>query len=267
MTPRLFDCFTYFNEALMLEFRLRYLQEVVDIFVIVESCYTFTGARKPLGAKAALSNLPETLTKKVRLVEVHECPTGSFHPTCNWEREAYQRNAIMRGLGDLHEDDLLLITDVDEIPDAATISTLKSGLRAEIGAMNLSMHMFYYQADNQMFAGDTPVQWQFPKLVRPSHLMSPQTTRMAGKHFPSTDPVGWHLSYMGSNEQISHKIRSFSHQEYNTETIHQEIAGNRLSNKDPFGRDHSFRKYPIEKLPELIRLDERFKSFFLPEEL
>lgn len=265
MQKRLFDCFTYFNETVMLEFRLRYLCSIVDTFVIVESHFTFTGARKPLSARSVLANLPKTIQDKIRLIEVQECPSGTFHQSCNWEREGYQRNAIMRGLYDLEDQDLILIADVDEIPDLQALEVFKADLRPSIGALNLCMHTFYYRADNQMYAGDEPVRWLLPKLVRPSHLLAPQTTRLAGKHFPSTNPVGWHFSYMGSNEQINYKIRSFSHQEFNTESIRSGIDAKRSSNQDPFGRDHTFKAFPHQHLPSLITTDSRFKAYFLPD--
>lgn len=266
MPLRLFDCFTFFNEATMLEFRLRYLSDVVDVFVIAESHFTFTGAPKPITANRVIERLPSNIRNKVRFLEVKEAPSGQFHPSCNWEREAYQRNALCRGLYDLSQDDLVLISDVDEIPHAARLEALKSQLSADVGALNLCMHMFYYRADNQMFAGETPVQWLFPKLVRPSHLLSPQTTRLATQHFSATSPCGWHFSYMGSTEQISHKIRSFSHQEYNnTDTLNQ-LSDRRGRNQDPFGRGHTFQPYPHDQLPDLLKADDTFRRFFLSDQ-
>ena len=265
MQKRLFDCFTYFNEELLLEFRLQYLHEIVDVFVIVESHFTFTGAKKPLGARNVIASLPSPIQAKIRLIEVEECPTGIFHPSCNWERESYQRNAITRGLHDLKEQDLVLITDVDEIPDLRALEAFKADLKPTIGALNLCMHTFYYRADNQMHARDEPVRWLLPKLVRPSHLLTPQTTRLAGKHFASTNTVGWHFSYMGSNEQINYKIQSFSHQEFNTETIRLNIGDRRSNNQDLFGREHTFRAFPHDQLPSLITTNPRFKAYFLPD--
>jgi beta-1,4-mannosyl-glycoprotein beta-1,4-N-acetylglucosaminyltransferase len=266
MPLRLFDCFTFFNEATMLEFRLRYLSEVVDVFVIAESRFTFTGSAKPITAHQVIERLPSEIRSKVRFLEVKEAPTGHFHPSCNWEREAYQRNALCRGLYDLTPDDLMLISDVDEIPHAARLEALKRQLKPDVGALNLCMHMFYYRADNQMYAGEMPVQWLFPKLVRPSHLLSPQSTRLATQHFGSTSPCGWHLSYMGSTEQISHKIRSFSHQEYNNAETLDNLSDRRGRNQDPFGRGHTFRPYPEDQLPHLLKADATFRSFFLGEQ-
>ena len=93
----------------MLEFRLKYLHNVVDLFVIVESTKTFTGMEKKLTARGVIEKLPKKIKDKVRLIEVQDAPYSRAKNEWDWQREYYQRNATLRGLTDLKDDDVLMI--------------------------------------------------------------------------------------------------------------------------------------------------------------
>ena len=125
MKTRIFDCFTYFNEDILLEFRLKYLSPLVDIFVVVESSATHSGQSKSFGALNVIQSLSPEIAQKVRLIEVSDYPTAKFEMVkgeAHWERERYQRDCILRGLFDLnHEADYILISDLDEIPNISLI--------------------------------------------------------------------------------------------------------------------------------------------------
>ena len=75
---RIFDCFTYFNEDILLEFRLKYLSPLVDIFVVVESSATHSGQSKSFGALNVIQSLSPEIAQKVRLIEVSDYPTANF---------------------------------------------------------------------------------------------------------------------------------------------------------------------------------------------
>ena len=116
---RVFDCFPLFNEIDLLELRLNELWDVVDVFVIVEAKKTFTGKRKPM----CLPDNEERLAKyihKIRYVVVEDFPDGMS----NWGKEEYQRNAIKKGLSDVLPDDILIFSDLDEIPRAMVVKSI-----------------------------------------------------------------------------------------------------------------------------------------------
>ena len=127
------DCFTFFNELDILELRLAELDNVVDFHVLVEATHTFTGQRKKLyyDEVKAEPRFAKYLHKIVHLVirnGVHE--TAQLSSEQVWKREHFQRDQINRGLDrlKLKETDILLISDVDEIPDATTVEyAAKSG--------------------------------------------------------------------------------------------------------------------------------------------
>jgi beta-1,4-mannosyl-glycoprotein beta-1,4-N-acetylglucosaminyltransferase len=260
---RLFDCVTYFNEEVMLDFRIKYLSDVVDIFVVVESAFTFSGDRKVFSARNVVNKLPPSMSKKVRIIEVNEAPPGQFCNHCDWQREYYQRNAIMRGLPDLESIDLVSICDVDEIPDVNKLAAVFGSMPLSWSGINMCMDMFYYSARNHMHQHGSSVKWLFPKLVRPSHLISPQEVRMSPQLFRATEPMGWHLSYMGDNDVLKYKIQSYAHQENNSTQILENLSVMRALRKDPFGRDYYFLDYNRSKLPALLQ-DRQYESYFFP---
>lgn len=258
---KIYDCFTYFNEEAMLDFRIKYLHKHVDIFVVVESKYTFTRKRKEMTASKCIEKLPYDIKKKVRLVELEEAPWGTFHAQCDWEREYYQRNAITRGLYDLDDQDYIIIADVDEVPSTSFLEMVPDLAYKKVPGLNIKMEMFYYSATNQMFENDRPLEWIFPKLIRSSHLLSPQTIRMSASNWRTTLFNGWHFSYMGGHDKIVKKIESYAHQENNTKEIIEKIATQMENNKDPFERQYTFNKY-TGNLPDLIYSRKEYLEYF-----
>ena len=260
----IFDCFTFFNESITLDFRLNYLSPFVDYFVIVESGITFSGNPKAFSAGEVISCQPQSIQDKCRLIQLNHWPPNKFSAKCNWEREYYQRNAILQGLHDAKSlDDFVFITDVDEIPNPRMFSQFFS-LASRYTGLNICMDMFYYEANNWMFEGNKPLVWTFPKVVSAPYLYLPQTIRMSFREYPYLLNCGWHFSYMGGVQAIKAKIHSYAHQENNTDDILKSVATNLDTKKDLFSRDYSFKSYPLSKLPELMLSNKLYHDFFLP---
>ena len=109
-SPTIYDCFTFFNELEILKIRLNEMYDAVDYFVLVESEETFRGAPKPLffyENKNAFTRYKDKI--------IHIIVKGKFETGSPWAREAFQRNQIMRGLENCKKNDIILISDVDEI--------------------------------------------------------------------------------------------------------------------------------------------------------
>ena len=125
----IFDCFTYNNEDLILELRLNTLDKFVDKFVVIEATTDHAGNNKELNFDM---NKFKTFEKKNRYKIVDDMPknTESFYYNKriwhkNIVRDEYQRNQIVRGLFDAKDDDLILISDIDEIPNLRNINQIK----------------------------------------------------------------------------------------------------------------------------------------------
>src|SRR5210317_815742 len=103
---KIFDCFSYLDEDLLLELRLNILDENVDYFVIVEGNKTWQNNSKKLRFDI---NKFDKFKKKIIYIPVKDLPYGD-NP---WVRENFQRNCISRGLVNAEEDDLIIISDLD----------------------------------------------------------------------------------------------------------------------------------------------------------
>ncbi len=136
MTNRIFDCFTFFNELEMLELRFQETYDTVDYFVIAESELTFTGMQKPLHFKEHQDRFRPYLDKVIHLV-INDLPQSNDP----FDREHFQRNALVRGLEMARDDDLIMISDVDELirPQA-----MKQASRLEgYVVFDMAMYQFY----------------------------------------------------------------------------------------------------------------------------
>lgn len=107
----IYDCFTFFNELDLLEIRLNVLKDVVDKFVLVEAGETHTGKPKAFVYDENKARFA-AFADRIIYVRIASFPLG-FN---SWERECYQRNEILRGLVAAEDDDVVMISDLDEIP-------------------------------------------------------------------------------------------------------------------------------------------------------
>ena len=124
---KIIDCFTFFNELDLVEIRLKYLYDVVDHFVIIEADMTHSGNEKPYIFQQSLERFAPLKDKIIYI----PAKMKHFDPgkEVEWKREGYQRECIAMGLKkiDLHDNDLILISDLDEIPDKKILEDLKTG--------------------------------------------------------------------------------------------------------------------------------------------
>lgn len=133
---KVIDCFTFFNELDLLEIRLRYLNDTVDYFVIVEADTSFNGDVKPMVFKENRNRFAPFENKIIYV----PMKMKDFEQTKGvaWKREVYQRDCIQEGLNrlKLNDADLILISDIDEIPNKDIIQNLKNN--SEVNIQNIT---------------------------------------------------------------------------------------------------------------------------------
>ena len=134
------DCFTFYNELDILKKRLKYLSPVVDKFVLVESTKTFRGNSKELFYEQNKKDFDEWKDKIIHVI-VEDNPDDK-NP---WVRESYQRNCITRGLTEISVEDLVMISDVDEVPKVELIRKLPNSLDT------ISLHMITFNYSIEYF--------------------------------------------------------------------------------------------------------------------
>ena len=149
---RIFDCFMFYDEEAVLDIRLNSLKNSVDCFVIVESKFYHNGKKRDL--KFDINKYPKFKDKIIYIVQDDEPPNlekvnkeddealKSHKSIFNaHKRENFQRNQILKGLDKANEDDLIMISDVDEIPDLKDLNLAKVQNKIVIFEQNI----FYYK--------------------------------------------------------------------------------------------------------------------------
>lgn len=237
---KIIDGFIFYNELQLLNYRLHLLYDVVDKFIIVESTHTFMGTPKPLYFKENDHLFTKFNSKIVHIVVdnmPHVPPKVEFNE--QWNNEHYQRNCIQIGIQSLlpAPEDIILITDVDEIPDPRTLMTIKRG-EIPISFAMLAMDLYFYNLNHR-----APYRWCHPKVLsyrEYTRLSLPCSKLRMTDQLPCIMNGGWHLSYFGSPLFIQNKIKVFSHQEFNLEehTNLSVIEQRMTSNLDLYNRGY-----------------------------
>ena len=117
----IYDCFQYFNEEHIAELRFNILNEKVDYFVIVESTVNHQGQPKKLSFNI---NNYKKFKDKIKYIIVDDTPEKikKSHEGGESLVEQHQRNSLMRVINDAHDNDLIILSDVDEIPDLSKLT-------------------------------------------------------------------------------------------------------------------------------------------------
>ena len=218
-SKKIVDCFIFYNEIELLTYRFNVLYDIVDYFVIVEATHTFVGNEKKLYFNEN-KHLFEKFQDKIVHIIVDDFPFKypNIHSNSGqqWINEYFHRNCISRGLDridrDLNDNDFIIIADLDEIPDPATLLKIKKGeIIVDLNILELD---FYYYNLNTRFDS----KWIFCKILTYHRYkqMNISCNDIRNKNCPSIKNGGWHLSYFGDSNFIKNKIINFSHQELNT---------------------------------------------------
>ncbi len=207
--PRVYDCFILYEERELFELRLHELSDIVDIHVVVEGSLTFSGkTRHSFVGPEIIQGLPPYLRRKIRYIQIHEWEYPPGISDVQWEIEYFTRNQIIRGLYDLRNADFVWLCDVDEIP--RTTSVFKLG--------SLDMILAHYKYN--LISSST--RWRMARAITGYAAKKHSMTGVRigqGVARRVVPDAGWHFSFIMTPEQISDKIKAFSHQEFNTGAI------------------------------------------------
>jgi beta-1,4-mannosyl-glycoprotein beta-1,4-N-acetylglucosaminyltransferase len=225
---RVFDCFVFSTELELLEIRLHELAPVVDFFVLAEAAVTFKGNPKPLVFQDNRDRFAQ-FAKRIRHIVVREMPRGTANAD-NWSRQKYQRNALIAGVDDAGPEDVILLSDVDEIPRATSVQALAATFDDVATVHCLEQRMYRYFLN---YRCSEPWSRSGPRAVRRRYLHTMQSLRHVRP--PTPDPMrstlrwlyacanmrqairrvvhenaGWHFSSMGGVEALARKLSSNS---------------------------------------------------------
>lgn len=265
----IYDCFPFFNELDLLEIRLNELAPVVDKFVLAEATRTHSNRSKPLYFAENKLRFKPFLDKIIHIV-VDDFPPFDGN---RWVLENYQRNALQRGLNNCRADDVIILSDLDEIVRPEAILEY----RDQPGVKIFRQRMFYYYLNCECYSQS----WTAAKMVNYRYLRSPQWLR----DYPRSSRVrisplrrfvyrwgdrirrvkigpdivipdgGWHFSYLGGADAVLTKIQAFAHGEVDNESIAnpEHIRRALEMSTDIYGRDDT--KF------DLVSLDSSFPRY------
>jgi len=280
---KIFDCFMYFDEEIVLDIRLNALDKYVDYFVIVESIYTHKGDRRELKFNQKkfykfkdkikyiiYKNLPQSIEKIYD--NDSEAEKSRKYILNAAYRENGQRNFITNGLENANDDDMILVSDVDEIPNLQNIDFKKISKKIII----FKQDMFYYKFNLKM----PDLIWSGTKACKKKHLISPQWLRnikdrkyplyrvdtlFSDKKYINIEFVnngGWHFSNIKSPEEIEYKLKSYlHHREFDENPLSKNQISEIIKKKqaiydlkvdkkiNKIGNGSQLIKYPTKKLP------------------
>jgi glycosyltransferase involved in cell wall biosynthesis len=200
---RIIDCFQFYNELDLLEVRLIELAPVVDRFVLVEARFTHAGDLKPLFFEQNQHRFAAYLDR-IEHVIIDNDP-GGF----SWTRESYQREAIARGISDLADDDMVLISDVDEIPRRSVVATLRD-MPADLYSLELAIHLYFLDLKS-------PESW-ISAAAAPGRLIkrigvNPVRYLVKQGIGCTIEAAGWHFTWMGGLDGFRAKMQAYAHRE------------------------------------------------------
>ena len=293
---KIFDCFMYFDEEIILDLRLNMLNPVVDYFVIVESKFTHKGDKRDL--KFDINKFAEFKDKIIYLVfdeepsdieglddEDEENEKSRKLILNAARRENGQRNFIAKGIENANSDDLILISDVDEIPNLEQLDFKK--IRNQI--ILFKQDMFYYKLNLKL----PDLIWSGTKACKKKYLKSPQWLRnIKDKKYPIyrfdtffsdkkyinikfINNGGWHFSNIKTPAEIEYKLKSYlHHREFDINPISVKEIKNIIKNKqaiydlkvdkrvNKIGNGSQLEDYPLAKLPQYLKNNvEKYKNW------
>jgi beta-1,4-mannosyl-glycoprotein beta-1,4-N-acetylglucosaminyltransferase len=213
------DCFTFFNELDLLEFRLKLLDAHVDHFVIAESNLTHSGKPKPFYFEENKKRF-EPWLHKITSLQLNQSVQGldlskeekSYNPeSAAWKLENEHRNALSVAGSIAGDEDLVVISDLDEIPDPFVLKKLHVGKDPVV--LSMLFHYYFFNCQN---AGAE--RWWNGSIVctgKQFRQTTAQKLRDNRNVYKRITKGGWHFSYLGGLEKIKYKIQSFAHTEFN----------------------------------------------------
>lgn len=272
----IYDCFQFYNEIDILLIRLNTLKDVVDKFVISEATVTFSNLPKQLNFEANRELFKEFEDRIIYRV-VDDTPVGYSH-----DMDQFQKNAVARGLTDVKDEDIIIFSDLDEIPNPETLKDVINRIRSDENddaskVYHLAQRMFYCYLNMEeitgkllSFTGEFPNvernMWLGAKVCRYDALKKHNIElydlrRAEAKEYGIRVPEGgWHFGYMGGHnvksvgDRVSEKVRGAAHQEVNKKSILKEAVDNIDDGRDMFGREARFIRVPIDDtFPQYIR--------------
>ena len=245
----IYDCFMFFDELMLLEIRLKELSPVVDKFVLVEATHTHSGKPKRLYYDEVKDSEVFAPFKDRIIHLIYDEP---MLPN-RFANDKNQRNYIAEGLKDAQSEDIIIVSDLDEIVNHEAISFM-----GQVPG-RLLMKLFYYY-----FNCRSGKDWIYAAFCRYRDFTTANSLRLDEKNNKDTIVYGgWHFSYLAPPEDIPQKLEAFAHAEYDTnyyKNIYR-LKKRVEANEDIFERGMKFSIEPLDAPQCVMENEDRYSQF------
>ena len=250
---RVYDCVIYLDEDLLLDLRFNILNNFVDYFVVVESNKTWQNNKKKFNFN--INNF-KSFINKIIYIKVEDMPDGE-NP---WLRENFQRNCIARGLLRASDEDLIIVSDADEIPNPQKI--VNFDYKRKYAVFEQKQYCYKLNLHNETH----PI-WRGSKVCVKKYLQSPQWLReLKIKKRPfwridkmnlkySIEKGGWHFCNLKTPRQLLFKYKNLCEYKDNyvffnridDNFLNEKVIEENVRNqKDIIGRSDVYKKEKID---------------------
>ncbi len=268
----LIDAFLFFNEKELVELRIKYLDEIVDYFVVVEADITHQGKKKKWNFPEILKKNLGNFSKKIQYHQLHidlekiknedsfiidNIKGDDAHRVDN-----FQRNYIKNACSKFSKEDILIISDIDEIPSKNKLKFILTSDFKKIAPVVFEQHLFHIDCNYERIES-----WRgsIVTTMEICNAYSPHKLRRARNRISHFTDAGWSFSSFGGPERIKEKFEAFAHKEYNDDKFKstEHIKNCQQTGSDLFGRKVKSRKIEKNFFPEdLFKLMNLNKEFY-----
>jgi beta-1,4-mannosyl-glycoprotein beta-1,4-N-acetylglucosaminyltransferase len=244
----------YYNEDTVLELRLHHLNQYVDYFIIVESTFDHRGQKKNLNFDInKFINFKDKIKYYIldsQPPDIEEIKTNdteneksSKYILNGYRRDHYQRKYLSKGIEYADTDDLIIISDIDEIPKLENINLEKVKNNLLLFNQKMCYYKFNLYQENYNWVGSRACKKK--KLINPQWLRDVKPKKypiwrldnlfsnIKYNNIKFIDNGGWHFSYLNTPELIEEKLKSYTHhREYDLNPIGLENIAKRIKNRE-----------------------------------
>lgn len=268
----LIDAFIFFNENELTELRIKYLEKIVDYFVVIEADITHQGKKKPWNFPKILEGNLKKFSAKIQYHQINIDPEkikneeswiiDNIKGDDAWRIENFQRNQIKTACKKFSDNDILIISDVDEIPSIEKLRFIKNCDFKKIEPVALEQYLFHIDCNFLRLES-----WigSIVTTVQKCNAFSPHEFRRARYKISHFGDSGWSFSSFGGANKIKEKLESIAHTEFNNEKFKNEIH---IKNCQKTGADLFHRTVQSKRIDksffpkDLLKLMEENPTFY-----
>ena len=268
----LIDAFIFFNERELIELRLKYLNSIVDYFVVIEANITHQGKKKEWNFPNILKTNLTEFSNKIQYHQLHidiekikeeeSWIIDDIKGDDAWRIENFQRNYIKTACKKFSNEDILIISDVDEIPSKQKLGFIKSCEFKKIAPVALEQNLFHIDCN---FLSLESWRGSIVTTMQICNAFSPHKFRRARNRISHFTDSGWSFSSFGGPKKVKEKLESIAHREFNNDKYKN---ADHIMNCQKTGADLFHRKVQKKKIEknffpkDLLGLMEQNPTFY-----